>query len=82
MNANIVTTYIVEWGFWIALNPDDLGEIFQIQKCLQTQSVEDDFALLGHFDPGGRHQQVEVLRKDVLPKYIGVGPPDVALLVM
>ena len=30
------------------------------------QPIEDDFALLGHFDPGGRHQQVEVLRWDVL----------------
>ena len=32
------------------------------------QSVEDDSALLGCFDPGGRRQQVEVLQKDILPK--------------
>ena len=32
------------------------------------QSVKDDFASLGRFDPGGRHQQVEVLQKYVLLK--------------
>ena len=31
------------------------------------QSVKDDFASLEHFDHGGHHQQVEVLRKDALP---------------
>ena len=50
---------------------DDLGKFFWIPECLETQSVKDNFASLGCFDPGGRHQQVEVLRK--------VGPPYVAI---
>ena len=37
-----------------------LGKSFRIQERLDMQSVEDDFALLGRFDPGGHHQQVEV----------------------
>ena len=32
------------------------------------QSIEDDSASLGRFDHGGRHQQIEVLRKEVLPR--------------
>ena len=39
-----------------------LGESFRIQECLETQPVEINFALLERFDPGGRHQQVEVLQ--------------------
>ena len=46
-----------------------LGKSFWIQVHLETQSVEDYFASLGRFDPGGRHhQQVAVLQKVVLPK--------------
>ena len=44
------------------------GKSFRIQEHLETQSVEDNFASLEHCNPGGRHQQVEVLRKDVFPK--------------
>ena len=47
---------------------DDLGEILSDSEGLEMQSVKDDFASLGCFDPGGRNQQVEVLQKDVLPK--------------
>ena len=39
-----------------------LGESFRIQECLEMQSVENNFASLEHFNPGGHHQQVEVLR--------------------
>ena len=36
------------------------------------QSVKDDLASLGRFDPGGRHQQVEVLQKYVLKQGLDI----------